>query len=104
MEERISGLTVYDLTERELLIFTEERAHRIKSPLITWLLWFFLAIIGGHRYYLGNIVMAIAMTLTLAGLGIWGLIDAFFIPAALRRNNREVSQRILVEISAMRRR
>lgn len=104
MDERISDLTVYDLTEREILIFNEERDHRIKSPLITWLLWLFLGGIGGHRYYLGNIGRGIAMTLTLGGLGIWALIDAFLIPAALRRDVHEVSQRVLIEIAAMRRR
>jgi hypothetical protein len=103
MEERISDLTVYDLTERELLILNQERDHRTKSPLVTWLLWVFLGGIGGHRYYLGNIGRAIAMTLTLGGFGFWALIDAFFIPAALSRNSHEVSQRILVEIAAMRR-
>jgi hypothetical protein len=103
MEQRISNLTVYDLTERELLIYREELDDRCKSPLVTWLLWCFLGGIGGHRYYLGNIVRAIFMTLTLGGLGFWALIDAFFIPGSLRMNRHEVSQRILLDISAMRR-
>ena len=104
IEDRIASLTVYDLTERELLILNEERESRSKSPLITWLLWFFLGAFGGHRYYLGNIVRAIFMTLTIGGLGIWSLLDAFLIPGALRQDRHKVSQRILSEISAMRRR
>ena len=77
MEERISDLTIYDLTERELLIHRDQLEQRSKSPMVTWLLWFFLGGIGGHSYYLGNIVRAIFMTCTFGGLGFWTLIDAF---------------------------
>ena len=103
MEKRIPDLTVYDLTERELLIHTQEIEHRTKSPLITWVLWVLLGGIGAHRYYLCNIVRAILMTVTLGGFGIWSLIDAFFIPSTLRQKRHDVSNRILIEISAMRR-
>ena len=104
MEQRIADLTLYDLTERELLIFNQELDHRTKSPLVTWLLWLGLHYLGCHRYYLGDIGRAILMTLTLGGFGIWSLIDAFFIPRALRGKRHETSQRILIEISAMRQR
>ncbi|MEK1829873.1 TM2 domain-containing protein [Priestia megaterium] len=53
-------------------------------------LWFFLGGLGGHRYYAGNIGMAIAMTLTLGGFGIWAFIDAFIIGGAIERKNEEV--------------
>lgn len=102
MEGRIPSLTVYDLTERELLVHQQEVESRRKSPMIAWALWFFVGIIGGHRYYLGNIVRGILMTVTLGGFGIWSLIDAFFIPGTLRQNRQEVSNRVLIEISAMR--
>ena len=102
MDQRIADLTVYDLTDRELLIHQTEIEHRIKSPLITWALWFFVGWLGGHRYYTGNIVRGILMTVTFGGFGVWYLIDAFFIPATLRENRHAVSNRILIEISAMR--
>jgi TM2 domain-containing membrane protein YozV len=44
-----------------------------------YLMWLFLGGIGGHRYYLVDIGMGIAMTLTLGGLGFWAFIDVFFI-------------------------
>jgi len=103
MDERIPDLTVYDLTERELLIYQIEIEHRRKSPLITWALWIFVGWLGGHRYYTANIVRGILMTVTLGGLGIWYLIDAFFIPGTLRENQHSVSNRIRIELAAMRR-
>ena len=102
MTTRISALTIYDLTEKELLLHSMELESRRKSPLVAWALWFFTGALGGHRYYLGNIVRAIFMTLTLGGFGIWSTIDAFFIPRPLRQDRQEISNQILHEIAAIR--
>lgn len=49
-----------------------------KSQVVTWVLWVFTGGIGGHRYYLGDIGYAVAMTLVnWMTFGIWGLVDAF---------------------------
>ena len=103
MSERQSVLTIHDLDERELLIYRDRMERQRKSPLITWLLWLFAGALGAHRYYLGNVGRGIAMTLTLGGLGIWALIDAFFIPGALRKNEAEAETLVLQEIAMMRR-
>ncbi len=103
MSQIPSGLTIHDLDERELLIYRDRMEHQRKSPLITWLLWLFVGVFGGHRYYLGNVGQGIAMTLTLGGLGIWKLIDAFFIPGALRKNEAEAESLVLQELAMMRR-
>ena len=102
MAERLSIITVHDLTERELLVYRDRTERLKKSPLVTWLLWLFTGGVGGHRYYLGNTGRGIAMTLTLGGLGVWTLIDAFFIGRALRQNEADVEAIVLQEISAMR--
>lgn len=102
MSERIPRLSIYDLTERELLILRQETDIRKKSPVATWLLWLFLAEFGAHRFYLGRIGTAIAMLLTLGGLFIWALVDAFLIPGMLRTNKHQVEVEILEEIVAMR--
>jgi hypothetical protein len=39
------------------------------------ILCFFLGVFGAHRFYVGKIGSAIAMILTIGGLGIWMLID-----------------------------
>ncbi|MCZ9296687.1 TM2 domain-containing protein [Corynebacterium yonathiae] len=67
---------------------------RKKNQTVMWLLWLFLGGIGGHRYYLGNTGYAIGMTLTLGGLGIWALIDAFFINKAYARKNDKIRREI----------
>lgn len=100
--ESQSRLVIHDLTDRELLIFREQVDRRKKSEIATWLLWLFLGGLGGHRFYLGYIGRGIAMFLTLGGLGIWALIDAFFIPGALRQRRSEVEDQILLEMAAMR--
>ena len=46
-----------------------------KDWLATFLLCWFLGIWGIHRFYVGRTGSAIAMILTLGGLGIWVLVD-----------------------------
>jgi TM2 domain-containing membrane protein YozV len=80
-----------------------------KSGLIAYLLWFFVGMFGGHRFYLGSTGPAIAqlvitlisivLCLVMVGIvgllavGIWVFIDAFLIPGMVQRyNNNLVSQ------------
>lgn len=91
-----------NFTAHELSIFTMEYEKRKKSKLVAWLLWLFLGGIGGHRYYLGHIGRGILMTLTLGGLGIWTLINAFFINKWVDRHNEKVEKQIIDEIIALR--
>jgi len=100
--ERIPSLSIHDLTERELLILRQETDTRKKSVTATWLLWLFLGGIGAHRFYLGRVGTGIAMLLTLGGLSIWTLVDAFLISGMLRVDKRRVEAVILEEIGAMR--
>ena len=79
-----------------------------RSPLIAYLLWFFLGYLGIHRFYLGRTGSGIAMlglllascALTLAvvgafgflALGLWWLVDALLIPGlAQDYNNRLIA-------------
>ena len=89
-------------TPHELNVFLFEYEKQRKSKLVTWLLWLFLGGIGGHRYYLGHIGTAIAMTLTLGGLGIWALINAFFINSWVDRHNETVEKMLIAKIITLR--
>ena len=102
--ERIPSLTIHDLTEREVLILRQEVDLRKKSVAVTWLLWIFLGMFGAHRFYMGRIGTGVAMFLTLGGLLIWELVDAFLIPGMLRTNQLVVRAEVLQEIAAMRER
>lgn len=78
-----------DLSAEQLAIVSSELESVKKSKGIAYALWFFTGGVGGHRYYAGDIGMGIAMTLTLGGLGVWALIDAFFIGKRIDRHNTE---------------
>lgn len=90
-----------DLTSQELQLLASEMDRRKKSTAATWLLWFFFGGVGGHRYYLGRIGSGIAMTLTLGCLGIWSLIDLFFINGMLNKKNTEIEATIISELKLM---
>lgn len=88
-----------NMDARQLALLQSEYEHRKKSAVVAWLLWLFLGGFGGHRYYMGYIGRGVAMTLTLGGIGIWALIDAFFIQGGLRKKNQRIEMDIINEIS-----
>ncbi|WP_323705956.1 TM2 domain-containing protein [Mammaliicoccus sciuri] len=89
-------LNKQNLSSQELLILQSEVDKKGKSKTPAWLLWLFTGGIGGHRYYMGDIGYAVAMTLTLGGLGFWTLIDAFLINGAIDKKNEEVEREVMV--------
>lgn len=56
----------------------------INRPML-WGLWLLTGLLGGHRYYLGNIGMGILQTITFGGFGVWWIIDAFLIRRRAQR-------------------
>ena len=57
---------------------------------VTYLLWFFLGLLGVHRFYLSRPISAICMMLTLGGLFVWWLLDGILIPTLVKRKNLAV--------------
>ena len=54
-----------------------------KSVLVSYLLWFFLNLLGIHHLYMGRgIGIWIVSLITFQGLGLWWLIDVFMIPGS----------------------
>lgn len=92
-----------DLTSQELSILQIELEKRGKNKLVTYLLWWFLGILGGHRFYLGNTGLAVAqLLLSWATCGIWWIIDVFLIGKELDKYNAQVENDIINEILANR--
>lgn len=87
-----------DLTSEDLQLLSSEMSKKQKSTGTTWLLWFFTAPFGGHRFYLGKTGTAVAMLLTLGGLGIWSFIDLFLINGMVKNTNDKIENEILSEI------
>jgi TM2 domain-containing membrane protein YozV len=59
-----------------------------KDPRVAYALWCVVGIIGGHRFYLGDTARSILMAFTLGGLGVWTLLDVFFVGRRVRAVNR----------------
>jgi len=70
-----------------------------KSAGVAYALWFFLGALGGHRFYAGDTGYALGMLFTLGGLGVWALIDVFFIGKRIREVNAGIQQRIMAQHS-----
>ena len=59
-----------------------------KDPRVAYGLWCVAGIFGGHRFYLGDTGRSVAMLFTLGGLGVWTLLDGFFVGRRVRAVNR----------------
>lgn len=59
----------------------------MKKTGVAYIIWLVLGLIGGHRYYLGRWATGLLMTVTVGGLGVWWLIDAFLLPGMVRKVN-----------------
>jgi hypothetical protein len=59
-----------------------------KDPRVAYALWCVVGIFGGHRFYLGDTGRSITMLFTLGGLGLWTLLDVFFVGRRVRTVNR----------------
>ena len=97
-EKKMNIQSKQQLTQQELLILQSEVDKKGKKKAPAWLLWLFTGGIGGHRYYMGDIGYAVAMTLTLGGLGFWALIDGFLINGTIERKNEELERDIMVTL------
>lgn len=87
-----------DLTAEQLSMVQSEFDKKQKSKGIAFVLWLFTGGIGGHRYYMGDIGYALGMTVTLGGLGLWTLIDAFLISGRIEQKNEEIESNIIQNV------
>lgn len=100
------------LSDRELALLESEMRGRSKSIWVAFALWFFVGMLGGHRFYLkrgGEIYLVVFVVglvtsiiligfLILAVLGLFVLIDAFRISNWVESANREIESQIITEI------
>ena len=92
------------LDTRELLLLESEVKSQGKNMIVAYILWYFLGIVGGHRFYMGKIGTAVTqliLSLTVVGLivtGIWWIVDAFLVHTWVKRHNAEVENRIIDRI------
>lgn len=89
-----------ELSAQQLAIIQSELTKKAKSKTTAYIFWFFLGALGAHRYYVGDIGRGIAMTLTLGGIGIWALIDVFFIGSRVEHVNELLELNIIQSVKA----
>jgi TM2 domain-containing membrane protein YozV len=97
----MSLLQKQDLTTEELQLLSSEMTKKQKTSGTAWLLWFFVGIWGAHRFYLGKTGTAVAMLLTVGGLGIWAFIDLFLMNTMVKNTNEEIENNIINEIRTL---
>ncbi|MDR0475703.1 MAG: TM2 domain-containing protein [Treponema sp.] len=61
--------------------FEESTGEKPKSKRTAFLLWFFLGLVGGHKFYLGKTGMGVAYMFTMGFLGIGWIMDIFTLSA-----------------------
>ncbi|XEC95608.1 TM2 domain-containing protein [Paenibacillus tarimensis] len=94
------------LDARELLLLEHEIKNQGKNMVLAYVLWYFLGIFGGHRFYMGRTGSAIAqlvLTITLIGAlvtFIWWVVDAFLLHQWVKDHNRNIENRVLNDIMA----
>ena len=92
---------------RAMMLFEANR----KSVAVSYILWFFVGVFGGHRFYNGRIATAITQLLMwlvgatlvsvfglglllLIPLGFWLLLDAFLIPGWVNEHNNMLAREL----------
>jgi len=95
----------------ELARMEGDIAFKEKELVIAYLLWFFLGILGVHRFYLGRIKTGVAQLLMgtigaflifpLFILAIWWLADAYYVFKYTEAHNLEMKRNKLEHLSAI---
>jgi TM2 domain-containing membrane protein YozV len=98
--------TVQNQNMQQALIYDANK----KSVGLAYALWFFFGLFGGHRFYAGKTGTAVIMLvisvlsfplmaliigfLTIAGVGVWVLIDAFSLAGWIREHNTRLAMKL----------
>lgn len=89
------------LDTRELLLLEQELKRHGKNMAVAYVLWYFLGLVGGHRFYMGKngtAIVQLILTITIIGIPftwIWWVVDAFLVHTWVRDQNREMELRLL---------
>lgn len=86
------------LSADDRLIFESTYGKRAKSTGVAYLLWLLL---GWHYAYVGKWGVQVLYWVTLAGFGIWALIDLFRVPGLIETYNREVAIQSLQDVKVL---
>lgn len=92
------------LDTRELLLLESELKNRGKSMVVAYILWYFLGIFGGHRFYMGKIGTAVTqliLSLTFFGMiatFVWWIVDACILHNWVKQHNAVIENSLIDQI------
>ncbi len=87
------------LSTQDQMLIEQRVTNDGPSTAVAYLLWFFLGIVSGHRFYLrrpGSAILQILSYFVLIGF-LWLLIDGFLIPGMLRKMRDELRQNLTLQ-------
>ncbi|MFB5269589.1 TM2 domain-containing protein [Paenibacillus enshidis] len=96
------------LDTRELMLLESEVKARGKNMVVAYVLWYFLGMFGGHRFYMkktGSAVAQLILSITVIGMivtSIWWVVDAFLLHTWVKDHNERVEDRLIHEITSRR--
>lgn len=92
------------LDSRELLLLDSEVKNRGKNMFVAYILWYFLGLFGGHRFYMGKTGTAVTqliLSITVIGMivtGIWWIVDAFLTHSWVKEHNANIENQVIDQI------
>jgi TM2 domain-containing membrane protein YozV len=96
------SISTQGLGTNELILIEQRVTNEGRTVGVAYLLWFFLGIFGGHRFYLGRpgtAILQILLNCIVIGI-VWVLIDAFLIPGMVRNENAKLRDTLIRQASA----
>ena len=90
-------MTQQTSNQNNLHVAQMEYDNQKKTPGIAYALWFFLGVVGAHRFYAGDTGYALGLLFTLGGFGVWALIDVAFIGKRIRTLNEQTQQQVFTK-------
>ena len=92
------------LDARELMLLESEVKNQGKNMVVAYIMWYFLGIFGGHRFYMkrtGSAIAQLILSITIIGMFatfIWWVVDAFLLHTWVKDENRMIEGRIMDSI------
>ncbi len=87
----------FEISKPDFLVAQYEYKKRKKSTVSAYVLWFFLGILGAHRFYVGDYLRGGLLLITLGGFIIGWLADCAFLKKRVDEYNEDLEAEVLAK-------
>jgi TM2 domain-containing membrane protein YozV len=96
-------LLMQGMTDTQRMMFQSEMSHRRKDPTTALLLTFFLGGLGGHRFYMGQVVVGLLYLLFCWTFipAIMAFIELFLVSGRVRKYNEQQAMEVALRVKAL---